>query len=175
MKASIGWLVHYLSGFNAATRADGLSAMVWELPLRMVQRNIITIFILYIKDSFLSFNLCVKCDVKNLTVISISENLTPSYPCSFFRPIERHYNWPRWILLHFRCCDGNRVYWKVDYGTINDKYHTRIEKRWHILYFTNKPCILYCNDLRGSCSWESMLIPFNDEKFINRRNFLMVI
>ena len=29
----------------------------------------------------------------------------------------------------------------------------------------------YCYDLRGSCSWESMKSPFDDEKFIYRRNF----
>ena len=31
--------------------------------------------------------------------------------------------------------------------------------------------IIYCYDLRGSCSWESMKSHFNDKKFINRRNF----
>ena len=29
----------------------------------------------------------------------------------------------------------------------------------------------YCYDLRGSCSWESMRSPLNDEKFISKRNF----
>ena len=29
----------------------------------------------------------------------------------------------------------------------------------------------YCYDLRGSCSRESMKSPFDDEKFISRRNF----
>ena len=29
----------------------------------------------------------------------------------------------------------------------------------------------YCYDLRGSCSWESMRSPLDDEKFISRRNF----
>ena len=29
----------------------------------------------------------------------------------------------------------------------------------------------YCDNLHGSCCWESMRSPFNDEKFIYRRNF----
>ena len=30
--------------------------------------------------------------------------------------------------------------------------------------------LIYCYNLRGSCIWESMRRPFNDEKFINRRS-----
>ena len=30
---------------------------------------------------------------------------------------------------------------------------------------------IWCYDLWGSCSWESMKNSFNDEKFINKRNF----
>ena len=31
--------------------------------------------------------------------------------------------------------------------------------------------INYRYELQGSCSWESMKSPFNDRRFINRRNF----
>ena len=47
-----------------------------------------------------------------------------------------------------------------------------IKEEW-ILSLNNYAEIgyIYCSDLRGSCSWESIRSPFDDEKFISRRNF----
>ena len=43
-----------------------------------------------------------------------------------------------------------------------------IKKKIFNIYFIFET---YCYDLRGSCSWESKKSPFDDEKFIYRRNF----
>ena len=47
-----------------------------------------------------------------------------------------------------------------------------VQIRWLQLYSDKTLYLIkYCYDLRGSCSWESMKSPFDDGKFIYRRNF----
>ena len=53
------------------------------------------------------------------------------------------------LQLHFKYAEKKKKEW-IYYGVYDD---------------------LYCYDLRGSCSWESMRDNLNDIRFANRRDF----